>query len=443
MDEKTTRQNRGNSRPYQRKSDGRWCGTVELPIASDGTRRRKTIVRATEALAKSALKEERKKLAVNRDMPTTVMTTGRWVNHWYSTIAVKKIRPRTAANYRSTIKNHIIPSIGRIRLDKLTPEHIQKLHDDIIEKKLSSTTALLAHQIMSVALKYAVRAKQVTENVADLTDAPRKKRTKLAILTPLDGVKVLEAALVPAGDETPADRLGSRWAAALLTGARQGELLGLELNRITDVIDISWQLQRISWEHGCKDTGKKSDKGKPVFECGRIRGTDCPARKVTMPADWEYRSLEGGLVLSRPKSHAGERIIPLVEPLKSIIALRIEQAATEPNPHGLLWTADPKRDRHGRAQPLDGSPIDPRVDSEAWHSILKRAGVGEVRLHDCRHTTASLLQKAGVSDAVIIKILGHSSFVTSMGYIDIDREQLGDAMTAISGLLPYSITPKL
>ena len=421
---------KGEGTVYQRDSDHMWVASVELP-SPDGRRRRKVVTAKTENQVKEKLKGIRKELLIKGDLPTSGQTLATWLNVWFRDIAVKKIRPRTAATYRTKINEYIIPSIGKVRLDKLTPAHVRKMHDYITSKPidekdpskgyLSPTNALQAHRILSVALKYAEREGRVTKNVAAFTDAPRKAQANLAVLTAAHGVKVLET--------VSEDRLGSRWAAALLTGARQGELLGLELDRVTDALDLSWQLQRISWEHGC---GGK---------CGRKRGTDCPERKITMPADWEYRPLTGGLSLSRPKSDAGKRIIPLVDPLKSIIERRIAVATTEPNPHGLVWTSDIKYMKGGgkgaprRPLPLDGSPVDPARDNVAWHAVLERAGVPSVPLHAARHTTASLLLEAGVPEPIIMKILGHNSYVVTRAYQNVDRKQLESAMRALSAKL--------
>ena len=420
---------KGEGTWYQRSSDGMWVASIELP-SPDGKRRRKVVVAKTENQVKAKLKEIKTQLAKHNDLPTSGQTVGTWVEYWFKNIALAKVRPRTAATYRSMVYNYIVPSIGKVRLDKLTPIHVRRLHsfiltkpkdpDDLSKGLLSSTTALQTHRILTVALKYAERDKLVTRNVALDVDAPLKSTKEAGILTAADGVKVLQ--------EVAGDRLGSRWAAALLTGARQGEILGLELDRVTDVLDLSWQLQRISWEHGCAPT------------CGRKRGVDCPDRKITMPPNWEYRRLEGGLLLSRPKSDSGWRIIPLVDPLASIIQRRIEVAQSEPNPHGLVWTADAKQSKGGaRAMlELDGSPIDPGRDNKAWHAILKRAGVDDVRLHDARHTTASLLLEANVPEPIIMKILGHSSYVVTRGYQNVDKRQLSEAMSKMSALMPLN-----
>jgi len=421
--------------PYKRAADGMWCMSVDLPRRDDGKRRRKVVVAKTEGAVKLKMKEVQRQLLRDGDVVTANQTLESWLNIWFRDIALKKVRPKTAATYRTMLNQYIIPSIGKVRLDKLTPDHVRKLERFITEpqgerKGLSSTTANQAHRILAVALKYAEREGRVTKNVAVLTDAPPKAVNDLKVLSGADGVKVLLHA-------AQGQRLGSRWAAALLTGARQGEVIGLEIDRVTDRLDLSWQLQRLSWEHGCKPTGKFTTNRKAIYECGKSRGTDCPTRKVTHPANWEHRYLTGGYWLSRPKSSAGWRIIPLVSPMHEILERRLEIAAGEPNPFGLVWTADPKI-HAGRADnvlPLDGMPIDPAQDSRAWHDILAEAGVGDVRLHDARHTSASLLGKANVPEADIMKILGHNSYAVTRGYQNIDYEQMSRAMSALSGQL--------
>lgn len=405
---------KGEGTVYFRESDQRWVGSKDLPRRNPKDRRRVVVlvnpkgmtVKEARAATIAKLNKRVAELEANGDLPNEMQTFGQWAHVWFTTIALKKIRPKTAATYRYLLEQHILPEIGHVQLKKLTSAHVRRVEDRITGKGLSSTTAAQAHRIVAVALKYALREDRVTKNVALLTDAPKRARKELGILTAMDGVKVLSV--------TRDDRLWSRWAAALLTGARQGELLGLELDRVTDVIDLSWQLQRISWEHGCT----------PL--CGQKRGAECPNRTVTFPADWEHRYLTGGLWLSRPKSNAGYRIIPLVDPLKTIIAARIEATKHEPNPHGLLWTTP------------TGNPIDPGYDNRAWHEALTRANVPDVRLHDARHTTASLLLEAGVPEPIIMKILGHNSYAVTRAYQNVDRRQMDSAMESLSALLPLT-----
>ena len=95
-------------------------------------------------------------------------------------------------------------------------------------------------------------------------------------------------------------------------------------------------------------------------------------------------------------------MVPLVDPLKSILA-RWREAAP-PNPWGLVFT-------------LDGQPIDPADASKAWPDVLAAAGIDkQVRLHDLRHTAVDLLYDAGVPEHLILEIVGHSSRAMSRSY---------------------------
>jgi len=325
-----------------------------------------------------------------------------WLRHWLPNIHSKKIAPKTTAAYRTSIEQYIVPAIGTVGIRALTPSHVGLVEKFIRDRGLGGASAQHAHRVLSLALRDAVRYEHIPRNVATLVGTPKKKPAQLLALTADDGARILET--------VQHDRLGSRMAAALLTGARQGELLGLELARVGDELDLSWQLKRFSWSHGCNPSKPRE----PV--CGAKQGAKCPERHLDAPEDQEFRHLTGGLWLSRPKSAAGWRVVPLVDPLRSIIERRLQAAAGESNPHGLLWTSDPKRSRQGDTLALDGAPIDPRDDNRAWHDVLRRAGVHDARLHDARHAAVDLLYAANVSEAVISDIVGHSTVTMSRAY---------------------------
>jgi len=124
--------------------------------------------------------------------------------------------------------------------------------------------------------------------------------------------------------------------------------------------------------------------------------------------------------LTRPKSSAGWRIIPLVEPLRSI--LHAHTANREP---GLIFTRD-------------GLPWDPDGASAEWKNALKAAGItaDDVSLHGARHGAVDILFEAGVPEAVISEIVGHSSRAVTRGYKSKgNTRQLTDAMNKMSKLL--------
>lgn len=364
-----------------------WCAAVELP-SHDGTRRRKVVRRKNKAELLAELARVRGDLEERGDLPTRTQTVEQWFRYWVGQVAAKEVRPNTLDGYRRTVENHIIPAIGNVKLDKVTPAHVRRVHTAIESKGLSSTTALLAHRTMSVSFKVALREGRIGRNPAELTAAPRKAATQLHALDLNESIQFLSYA---ASDPN----MGARWATALLTGARRGEVIGLERDRVGEVLDLSWQLLRLA---------KTDREGKP-----------------DVPADYEYRHVAGGLYLTRPKASKSWRIIPLIDPLRTILERHI--AASEDNPWGLVFTAN-------------GRPISPDQDSRNWRKALAAAGIEkDVRLHDARHTTVDLLYAAGVPEDLISEIVGHSTRTMTQSYKSLrNRERLTSAMRQLSAL---------
>lgn len=383
-----------------------WTGTIELPPLN-GERRRKVVRRKNKAQLVAEMDRLRGELRKRGDLPTAGQTCEQWFTYWVEQIAAREVRPNTIDGYRRSVNNHIIPAIGKVKLEKLTAAHIRRVHDGILAKGLSSTTALLAHRTMSVSLKIAVREGRISRNPASLTNAPRKAASTLEALDLPEALQVLEYV------STLPD--GALWATALLTGARRGEVIGLERDRVdADTLDLSWQLQRIAWAHGC---GGK---------CGR-RKQDCPQRVTTdVPADYELRHIKGGLYWTRPKSSKSWRIIPLFDPLRSILLKHLEHAPA--NQWGLVFT------RNGR-------PYGPDLAGKDWRNVLEASGITKnVRLHDVRHTTVDLLYLAGLPEDIIMLIVGHSLRTTTRGYrSDQNRARLNGAMEQFSTMLADAI----
>lgn len=408
MASKTARRDAGSGGLYQ-DARGLWTASVTLPPDPvTGKRRRKVVRDKDRGRAQEKLKTLRKDLDRAGDLPTSSPTLAQWLDVWLQTISAKRVRPSTQVNRESDVRLHIVPAIGRYRLDKLTTAHVTRMHDAITGKGRSSTSALRCHRLLKVALRDAQRAGRVTQNVADRqhVDAPRADVVEMKTLSPDDAIRLLAAAST--------DRHGARWAMSLLTGARRGEVLGLEADRIDWVagtITLSWQLQRLRWEHGCKTP------------CGGKRGADCPARRFKVPDGFEKRQVHGGLHLIRPKTRTGWRVIPLVEPLATILA-RYQQAHPS---DGLVFLDD------------DRLPIDPRDDGARWAELLTRAGLDHIRMHDVRHTAATLLLACDVDQRVVMQILGHSSAAMTMHYQHVDQTMAREALTRFGAFLTPQI----
>jgi integrase len=388
---------KGEGSVYKRASDGLWCVRIELPKGLDGKRRTKVVCRKDKKVALAEMGKLRKDLDKHGDLPTSNLTVEKWLQRWIDEIAPNEIRPKSYGSYKSIVDVWLVPLLGRHKIDALTADHVRRMftviqstpksaklrgESDIPEGTVmvGADTAIKAHAVLSSALKTAMREGKATRNVCEMVDPPRKGKVEQAALSVDEAIKLL-AYLTPRDDR-------ALWATYLLTGARRGEILGLEADRVGDVLDLSWQLQRIT------DISKA-------------------------PADYEYRPVRGTIYLTRPKSKSGWRIIPLVEPLRSILALHMQGRGD-----GLIFL-----DR--------GNPWDPDAATEAWAKLLVKAGLpADVVLHGARHTAVDLLDAAGVDWDTIKDIVGHSTTKMSKAYRSKpDMKRLTVALEQMSGML--------
>lgn len=410
----------GTRKPNQRSSifegaDGYWHGYVTVGHKPDGRLDRRHLQATTEAGVTNRVR----KLEQDRERGETkkagrAPTVAAWMTTYLDTIAPQRVTPKTLDAYWSQATNWIIPNLGRHRLDRLAPEHLDRLYAVMLDAGRAPSMVLKTHRILSRALKIAHRRGHVNRNVALLVDPPSSPEIEQQQLTLAEARKVLAA--------TAELRNGTRWSVALSAGLRQGEALGLRWEYVdldTGDVKVWWQLQRNRWRHGCDDPhvcGERLHRPTCPKDCRR-HATACPQR------------YGGGLVFRRPKGKS-RRTVTL--PTRLVDALREHKAAQ-----------DLERDRAGEQwQDQDlvfatdtGRPVDPRRDWEEWKTILREAGVREVRVHDMRHTAGTLLVAQGVHIRAVQEILGHSDVRTTQGYTHIGSEVARDAARRMDSAL--------
>lgn len=400
---KTMRRDAGSGSLFQR-ADGMWIGSITLPERG-GKRRRKTISSKTKSGAQTKLRELRKELDRAGDLETSSPTLSQWLDTWMKEIAFNQLKPRTYNGYQSYIENHIKPELGKVRLDKLGPAHVRRLHQRFNDLGLSSTTALQAHNILAKALTSAMQEGKVSRAVTSLVDRPKKAVSRRPALTASQARTLL---LSVANDE----RQAIQWAIALFAGLRQSERLGLtremiDLERRT--ITVAWALHRLKWAHGCS----------PL--CGKKRAGDCPDRHMPIPDGMEAIPAYGGLWMLRPKSRAGWREVPIAPALYELLTAYF--AKYEPGDSGIAFPR------------ADGHPVDPRDDSKAWANALSAADLPHVPLHSARHTTATLLFELGIDERTRVSILGHSSATMTASYTHVTDSIAHSAIERLDSLL--------
>lgn len=426
------RRDSGDGGLYQR-DNGLWVGAVDLPT-TDGKRRRASVSHKNYAEATKRLRKLSREVDDGTYAASGNTTVKQWTARWLENIVRPRVRPGTFTYYEQTARLHVVPHIGGVRLSKLTQEHVRKMQRAVQAK--STRNAVSAHQVLQKALKDAVREGLLARNVAELVDKPKHLTKSYGTLT-ADAARHLINTAVDRGDP-----MASRWCAAFYTGARPAELLGLTWEHVdldAGLIELAWQLQPHVKVHGCGQN--RTENGTVLYPCGRKRPGSCPKAKWNLPAGFEHRETDGSLLLTRPKTKAGYRVVPLAGPLLLMLKAHSAMTVDDDNPHGLVWHDN-------------GRPIHRRDDYAAWIKAAVAAGLArpsggcadpnhldthkhidwEVRPpapYIARHTMTTLLAEAGVPENVAMLITGHSSVVAHRGYVHMGK---GPKQAAIAAL---------
>lgn len=399
-EKKRTRQPNGTSSVYEGK-DGYWHGRVTVGVRDDGKPDRRHVMRKSKADAIRAVRKlERDRDSVTVQAPGRVGTVGEWLEHWVENIAAAVVRENTLAGYRVAIRTHLIPGIGAHRLDRLQAEHLEKLYARMIRNGSSPGTAHQVHRTLRTALGEAERRGRITRNPAALAKAPRVSETEVEPYS-VDEVRRL---LTTAAE----GRNHARWAIALALGLRQGEVLGL---RWTDVdLDTGTLLVRRGrlrprYRHGCGGS------------CGKKAGY-CPKRLADRPETDET------------KSRAGRRAIGLPDELVGLLKSHREEQDRERDTAAQLW-----RDSGYVFTDERGEPLNPNTDYHRWKKLLRDAGVRDGRLHDARHTAATVLLILGVPERAVMGLMGWSTTAMAARYQHITGVVRSDVAQRVGGLI--------
>jgi integrase len=272
------------------------------------------------------------------------------------------IRPSTFRSYKQHVECHICPHLGSVQMQKLSGAQINTLYAKLaVSGKRDGKTGLSAlsirhtHATLHRALKDAVRWERTNRNPADAADPPRVAGGGHEMKT--WDAKQLAAFL----GATRGDRLGGLWHLLAMTGMRRGEALGLR------------------WEDVDLEAGRIS-----------VRRALIPNGKV--------------VVVSEPKTARGRRSIAL-DP-ETVLVLRA-QAARQLNDQqrqGEKW-----RDTGLVFTKEDGEAWHPEVASRFFRQAVRRVALPTIRLHDLRHTHATLALRAGIHPKVVSERLGHAT----------------------------------
>ncbi|OEU95519.1 tyrosine-type recombinase/integrase [Streptomyces oceani] len=410
-------------------SDGWWHGRVTMGVKNDGSPDRRHRTAKTKTEVRHKVKElERLRDEGRAPKAGRKPTVEQWMKTYLTTIASLKLKPRSLDDYWSKTRNDIIPGIGQHRLDKLTPEHLEQLYADMLEEGHAPSHVVKVHRILSRALKIAHRRRMVTENVAMLVDPPSVDETEANPFT-VDEAK----AFLLAAAKRPTSL---RWIVGVGMGFRQGECLGLRWKYVdleAEQFHPRWQLQRLTWRHGCDDPhacGARLHRFAPCPESCSVhkqykRGCPPPCPEdCTRHASVCPERKGGGLTFTRPKTRKSSEPVPIPPPFVPYLRAQREAQQEDRESAGELWQ------EHDAvfARP-DGRPYDPRQDWEEFKELLKEAGISDRRLYDgSRHTAGTILNELGVDMPTIMEILRHTQISQTRRYVKGRSELSKEAM---------------
>jgi integrase len=329
--------------------------TIVLDLGKDpSTGKRKqqwTSVKGTKKEADKRLGELIHQLDTGTFLKPGKTTLTVFLEKWMES-SKPNLAPRTAEGYEHIIRKHIIPSLGGMILTQIKPEHIQQYYTKKLSG-LSPRTVNHHHATLHAALKSAMNWGLLIRNPADAVEPPRYQRQEMHILDEFQIETLLQAAKSTEYYEI--------FFVALYTGLRRSELLAL---RWQDVDLLLCQISINRSLHHLRD-------GRTVF---RPPKTAKGRRTVAISPNTAIMLRE---YLVKKKAHQ----LDLVSPLKD---------------EDLIFCHS------------DGRAMLPDSITHAWIKMTRKLGLN-VRLHDARHTHASLLLKQGVHPKIVQERLGHAS----------------------------------
>jgi integrase len=386
--------------------DGYWHFRITVGVKDNGEPDRRHRKAKSETELQKKIDELRANLASGKARkPGRAPTVENWLTHWVTDIAPRKVRFSTLAGYRTAVNRYLIPNLGAHRMDRPEPEHFENLYTKIEKSGGSVYTSNLVHRTARAAWNEALRRGVVTRNPVSLAHPSKIEEEEREPFEPDEVRRIIAASLKR--------RNGVRFVIALALGIRQGEALGIKRDRLDArkrALRFPKQLQRQSWQHGCDDPAAcavSRHKAACPKNCTRHKRPEscrpCPPTCVGHARHCPLRH-GGGLVEVPVKSRAGRRYIVLPDRLWDMVEAHLTQQDAEREFAGTEW-----HDEGWMFAQENGKPIDPKADRAEWHEVLVEAGVREARLHDARHTAATVLALLEVAPRAAMDFMGWSN----------------------------------
>ena len=370
----------------RRARDGKPAYRVRIATISPitGKRQNRTIgtyrtKREADRAERDALHQQERGTLVGPKRTTVAELLDGW-------LATKKssISPNSHHDYETAIRRHIKPALGGIRADQLTPAHVQAQYTAWHAADMSARMIHRCHVVLSQALAEAVRFGALARNVCTDVTLPTVERREQHVWTPAEVGSFLRVA--------KGEALAPLWYLLAMEGMRRGEALGLRWS------DVNWE-----------------------------RGTVHISQ--TVAADKSNRG--AAVIRPRTKTRASARTVKLTRETLAVLGEHRDRQRFQRQSAGDGW-----HDHDLIASTSTGTPINPNNVTRAYNRIVMLAGVPRIRVHDLRHTAATMMLRAGTPPKIVSERLGHASVGITMDlYSHVMPDMQDVAAEAMSKLL--------
>jgi integrase len=361
---------------FYRTSRRDWVAQVSL------NGKRLTKYAKTQRECRDWVKEMLTKIGNGLTFSGTQITLEKFVARWLNGKQLSR-RPRTVLQYQQLSELHILPMIGKMRLTDIQPAHLTKLYLSKKQEGRGARTVQLIHVVMHAVLQQAVKEGILGRNPADSVERPKVEETERHILTEEQAQRLVIA--------SQGSRYGTLFYLALMTGMREGELLGLkwsDLDWTKGILEVQRQLQRSSGH---------------------------------------------GYALVPPKTKAGRRQIKIgLETLERLSAHRCRQEL-EKDVMDKRWVENDLVFPNTLGKPMSGKNM-----FVEFKNILKQNGLPNIRFHDLRHTSISFLLDSGTPVNTVQRRAGHSKASMTT---DIYGHSMGHSEDEAAARIEEMITP--
>jgi integrase len=353
--------------------------------------------------AKELEAEWRTEIARGTALDPAKTTVAQLLTAWLESKA-DDITPNTRHDYATRVNRHIVPAIGNVRVQTLTAAQVQAQYQAWRDGGMSARMVRACHTCLTQALKQAVQFGIVSANPCDSVTPPKIARSKANVWSADEASQFLRAAMtmpvLNRGGHTGryrVDELNPLWYLLLLEGMRRGEALGLRWRDINLERGTAHIVQTIAPD--------KANKGRAIIQ-------------------------------ERTKTHAGARTVRLTA--QTIEALKVHRKLQDAR----RLAANDWVDLDLIICSSRGTAVNPNNVTRNFNAITTHAGLRRIRVHDLRHTSATLLLLAGVPAKIVSERLGHASIAVTLDiYSHVLPAMQDSAADAINAILTAAEEP--